>query len=186
MTERVMKNSSYLNASSLTGTMTRVKDVSPTSGMCPLCIRECPFLCEIGLSAFRGREVLYPVPDWFGASTAGAIKDYYLDWSHFNILSRLTTVFGVEADPDKVLFPNVDVETKVGGIRLRVPIVIGAYGSTEVARRNWEGLAKGAAISGIMIIIGENVCGMDEEAKVENGKVVYSKEMERRVKLFRE
>jgi|GEM_PF-4601584 len=46
----------------------------PTSGMCPLCIRECSFLCEIGLSAFRGREVLYLCLDWFGDSTAGALN----------------------------------------------------------------------------------------------------------------
>lgn len=71
MTERVHKNSSYLNGKSTTGTQTRVKDTSPTSGMCPICIRDCPFLCEISLSAFRGREALYPEPVQFGYSTAG-------------------------------------------------------------------------------------------------------------------
>jgi hypothetical protein len=85
MTERVHKNSSYLNGKSTTGTQTRVKDTSPTSGMCPICIRDCPFLCEISLSAFRGREALYPEPVQFGYSTAGALKDFGLDWSHFNI-----------------------------------------------------------------------------------------------------
>ena len=59
MPRRVLQNSSYLNAKSTTRTITRVEDVSSTSGMCPLCIRECLFLCEISLSAFRGREALY-------------------------------------------------------------------------------------------------------------------------------
>ena len=34
---------------------------------------------------------------------------------------------------------------------LKLSIVIGAYGSTEVARVNWEGLAVGVALSGILI-----------------------------------
>ena len=87
MTERVQKNSSYLNGKSTTGTQTRVKDTSPTSGMCPICIRDCPFICEISLSAFRGREALYPEPVQFGYSTAGALKDFGLDWSNFNTFS---------------------------------------------------------------------------------------------------
>ena len=185
MPERVSQNSSYLNSKSTTKTNTRVKDVSCTSGMCPLCVKECPFLCEISLSAFRGREALYPVPEEFGASTAGALKDYGLDWSHFNILSALIGAEGIEADPDVAIFPNVDITSEVAGIPLKLPIVIGAYGSTDVARVNWEGLAIGAALSGILITIGENVCGMDPEAVITNGKVAYSKELKRRVEAFR-
>jgi hypothetical protein len=108
-----------------------------------------------------------------------------LDWSHFNIKARLLGAEGIEPDPDVAIFPNVDVETSVGGIPLKVPLVIGAYGSTEVARVHWEGLAIGAALSGIMIIIGENICGMDPEARFEKGKVVHSPELKRRVEAFR-
>jgi len=185
MTERVQKNSSYLNAKSTVGTVTRVKDTSPTSGMCPLCIRDCPFLCEVGLSTFRGREALYPEPIQFGASTAGALKDFGLDWSHFNIQASLFKAEGIKADSDVALFENVNVETKVAGIPLNIPIVNGAFGSTEVARLNWDGLATGAALSGILLIIGENVCGMDRESNIEKGKVTSSKELKRRVDAFR-
>jgi len=185
MPERVTRNSAYLNGKSTTGTTTRVKDVSPTSGMCPLCIRDCPILCEISLSAFRGREALYPEPVQFGFSTAGALKDFRLDWSHFNILSSLFEVHGIEADSDLALFENVNVETSVAGIPLKVPVLTGAFGSTEVARRNWDGLAIGAALSGVIITVGENVCGMDQESRIENGKVAYSKELKRRVDTFR-
>ena len=185
MTERVHWNSSYLNGKSTCGTATRVKDVSPTSGVCPICIRDCPFICEISLSSFRGREALYPEPGEYGCSTAGALKDFGLDWSHFNILSSLAGAEGIEADSEVATFPNVNVETKIAGIPLQMPIVTGAFGSTEVARLNWEGLAIGAALSGIIITIGENVCGMDSEAKIEKGKVTYSKELKRRVDLFR-
>lgn len=184
--ERVMKNSSYLNAMSTTGTRTRVRDVNPQSGMCPICVRDCPFLCEIGLSAFRGREVLYPDPEYFGDSTASAVKDYGLDWSHFNILSRLIGAEGIEPDPDKMLFPNASVESSIGGIKLRLPLAMGAYGSTEIARKYWDGLAVGAALAGVILIVGENVCGVDPESKFMEGKVVRSPEMERRIRLFRE
>ncbi len=81
MSERVHKNSSYLNGKSTVGTNTRVKDTSTISGMCPICIRDCPVLCEISLSAFRGREALYPEPAQFGTSTAGALKNFGLDWT---------------------------------------------------------------------------------------------------------
>ncbi|MFP3947081.1 MAG: glutamate synthase-related protein [Halobacteriota archaeon] len=179
-------NSSYDGCKPTTGTTTRVKDRSSTSGMCPLCIRECPFLCEIGLSTFRGREALYPDPEFYGESTASALKDYELTWSHFNIHSELIGAKGIEENPDAAIFPNADVSTNVGGIPLKAPILIGAYGSTEIARRYWAGIGAGSAICGLILTIGENVCGMDEESKIENGKVVYSKELKRRVEAFRD
>jgi glutamate synthase domain-containing protein 2 len=185
MSERVQKNSSYLNGKSTVGTATRVKDTSTVSGMCPICIHDCPIMCEISLSAFRGREALYPEPTQYGASTAGSLKNYELDWSHFNIQASVFEAHGIEENSDVAIFPNVNIETKVGGIPLKLPIMTGAFGSTEVARINWEGLAIGAALSGVMLIIGENVCGMDTEAKIENGKLTYSKELKRRVDAFR-
>ncbi|MEM3386922.1 MAG: glutamate synthase-related protein [Nitrososphaerales archaeon] len=181
----VRRDSYYLNSRSVTETETRVLDTCPQSGLCPLCIRECQLLCEVGLSAFRGREALYPVPRRFGESTAAAVKDFRLDWSHFNINSELLGADGIEASPDEALFTNVNVESEVGGIKLKLPIVLGAFGSTDVARVNWDGLAIGAALSGLMITIGENVCGMDMAATFTNGKVTYSKEMERRINSFR-
>lgn len=185
MSERVHKNSAYLNSKSTCGTQTRVKDVSPLSGMCPLCIRNCPFLCEVGLSTFRGREALYPEPVEFGTSTASALKDLRLDWSDFQIQASLFEVHGIKPDSDVALFENVNVESKVAGIPMKVPIATGAFGSTEVARLNWEGLAIGAALSGVIVTIGENVCGMDEEATITNGKVTHSKELKRRIDAFR-
>ncbi|MEM2568756.1 MAG: FMN-binding glutamate synthase family protein, partial [Candidatus Bathyarchaeia archaeon] len=184
MPNPVQKNSSYLNSMSTTDTRTRVEDTCPSSGLCPLCIKECPFICEVSLSAFRGREALYPDPKMFGKSTAGSLKDYGLDWSHFNIKARLLGAEGIDPNPDIALFPNVDVETSVAGIPLKIPVIIGAYGSTEVARVNWDSLAIGGALSGIIVTIGENICGMDPEAVITNGKVTYSVELKRRVEAF--
>ena len=176
----------YANARSTTGTSVRRRDVSTLSGMCPICVKECTVLCEIGKSTFRGREVLYPEPEQYGWSTAASNKDYGLDWSDFNILARLRGAEGIEPSPDLAVFPNVNIESKIGGIPLKVPLASGAYGSTDVGRNNWDGLAIGAALAGIVLIIGENVCGVDKESVFTNGKVTKSPEMERRVKLFKE
>lgn len=185
MSKGVHPNSSYLNAKSTTGTITRVKDTSSISGMCSICVYDCPILCQIGLSAFRGREVIYPIPKYFGYSTAGALKDFGLDWSHFNIQAGLIGAEGVKPDPNEAIFSIASTKTVIGGISLKVPVIIGAFGSTDVARINWDGLAIGAALSGVGIIIGESVCGVDPGTQITSGKVTYSKELERRVKTFR-
>jgi hypothetical protein len=176
----------YANARSTTGTSVRRRDVNTLSGMCPICVKECTVLCEIGKSAFRGREVLYPEPEQFGWSTAASNKDYRLDWSDFNILSRLRGAEGIEPDSDVALFHNVDIGSSIGGIPLKLPLASGAFGSTDVGRNNWDALAIGAALSGIVLIIGENVCGVDKDAVFSAGKVTKSPEMERRVNLFKE
>ena len=97
--------------------------------------------------------------------------------------------FGIEPDPDVATFPNVSLEAAVcadKGLKLRLPFVIPGLGSTDVAKNNWEGLAIGAAISGVILTIGENVCGMDEATVIEKGRVVDSPDMARRVKLFQD
>jgi hypothetical protein len=185
MSERTHKNSSYLNGKSTVGTSTRVKDTSTISGMCPICIRDCPVLCEISLSAFRGREALYPEPAQFGTSTAGALKNFGLDWSHFSIQAGLFDAQGIPETSEAAIFPNAKTETAVGGMPLKLPILTGAFGSTEVARANWDALAIGAALSGVSVTIGENIAGMDVQAEFTNGKITHSPELKRRVESFR-
>ncbi len=176
------------NASAATLTRSRTKDsVCPFSGLCATCLDGCVGLCEVGKSAYRGKEVLYPQP--FGKTTSASEKDYPVDFSHFNIMGTAVGAVGIEADSDKAIFPAVDVSTEIGAkekIKLRLPIVIAAMGSTDVARNHWEGLAAGAAISGVIIVVGENVCGMDPELEVENGRVVRSPQLEARLKAFRD
>lgn len=170
MSERTHKNGSYLNGKSTVGTYTRLKDTSTISGMCPICIRDCPVVCEISLSAFRGREALYPEPSPFGTSTAGALKNFGLDWSHFSIQAGLFDAQGIPETSEAAIFPNVNIETVVGGMPLKLPILTGAFGSTEVARANWDALAIGAALSGVSVTVGENIAGMDTQATLANGK----------------
>jgi glutamate synthase domain-containing protein 2 len=177
-----------LNRSAATLTKNRTEgSISPFSGMCVTCVDGCIGMCEIGKSAYRGAEVLYPQP--FGIITAASEKDYPVDLSHFTILGTAVGAHGVEADPDKATFPKVTIETAIGhdkGIKLKVPFVIPGMGSTNVAKQNWEGLAIGAAITGSLLTIGENVCAMDDESEIKDGKIIRSPDMENRVKLFQD
>ena len=172
------------NASAATLTKNRT-EACPVSGLCVTCVDGCPGPCEVAKSAIRGSEVIYPAP--FGIITTGSQKNYPVDLSHFNIMGTTVGAFGIEADSDKAIFPNVDLETKIGqgkGIRLKVPWFVCGLGSTKIAKDNWEELATGTAISGTMEVIGENVCGMDVGSKIGNGKVVHSPELEWRVKTY--
>jgi glutamate synthase domain-containing protein 2 len=143
----------------------------------------------VGRSALRGREIIYPQP--FGKVISGSEKDYPVDFSHFNIHGTCVGAVGCEADSDKATFPAVSVETEINGadgnkIKMKVPVFTGALGSTEIARVNWEGTAIGAAISGSILVCGENVCGMDPKAEIKNGKIMNSPELARRVKTYKD
>jgi glutamate synthase domain-containing protein 2 len=173
------------NRSAATVTTTRVKP-APGSGICVTCLDGCEGPCEIGRSALKGREMIYPQP--YGKVTAGADKDYPIDFSHFNIQGTCVGAVGVDADPDIATFPAVDCTTAVGadgGIKLDFPVFTGAVGSTDIARINWEDMAVGAAISGVIVVAGENICGMDPAAEFENGKIARSPEMERRIEVYK-
>lgn len=177
--------------SDVTQTANRSKDVVPASGLCSRCLENCRGNCEVFKSSFRGREVIYPGP--FGEMTAGGDKDYPIDYSHINIQGYAMGAKGLPegeaGTPDNTLFPMVDTETEFGWqnkVKMKVPIFTGALGSTEIARKNWEHFAVGAAISGISLVCGENVCGIDPALELDsNGKVTRSPDMERRVETYR-
>lgn len=177
---------SRVNTSSATLTKNRTEEsVTPTSGMCVTCVDGCIGMCEIGKSAYRGHEVIYPQP--FGVITTAAEKKYPVDYSHFNIMGTAVGAHGIEADSDKAIFPAVDLEVHIGhdkGIKFRYPWIISGIGSTNIAKNNWEGLAIGSALSGTGLTIGENVVGMDPETVFKNGKIVDTSDLKRRVKLY--
>jgi len=179
------------NANDATGTFNRSKNVVPGSGVCSRCVDGCKGNCEVFKAAFRSREVIYPGP--FGEVTAGADKDYPVDYSHLNIqgyaLGAKGLPLGEEGDPDNTKFPDVNTETEYGWnskVKMRVPVFTGALGSTEIARKNWEHFAVGAAISGITLVCGENVCGIDPGLELDNqGKIKSSPDMDRRIETYK-
>ncbi len=175
------------NANDAVQSVNRSRNVSPQSGICSRCLDGCRGNCDLFQSAFRGRELIYPSP--FGVITAGADKDYPVDYSHLNIMGYALGAEGTLADPDHATFPTVNTNTTFGTtnkIKMKMPIFTGALGSTEIARKNWEHFAIGAAISGICLVCGENVCGIDPMLELDqSGKVKEAPDMRRRIEDFR-
>jgi glutamate synthase domain-containing protein 2 len=179
---------SRVNSSAATLTKNRTEEsVTPASGMCVTCVDGCIGMCEIGKSAYRGHEVIYPQP--FGVITTASEKTYPVDYSHFNIMGTAVGAHGIEADSDKAVFPAVDIEVAFGhdkGLKFRYPWIIPGIGSTNIAKNNWEGLAIGSALAGTGLTIGENVVGMDQESVIKNGKILDTVDLKRRVKLYKD
>ena len=175
------------NANDAVQTYNRSRNVAPQSGICSRCIDGCKGGCDLFTSTYRGRELLYPSP--FGDVTAGSDKDYPIDYSHLNIMGYALGAEGTQADPDHATFPSVNTETEFGvenKVKMKVPVFTGALGSTEIARKNWSHFAVGAAISGISLVCGENVCGIDPKLELDgNGKVKDAPDMRRRVEEYR-
>ncbi len=179
------------NANEATRTTNRSRSVVPMSGLCTRCLDGCTGNCEVFKATFRGRELIYPGP--FGEITAGGDKDYPIDYSHLNIqgyaLGARGLPPGIVGDPDTATFPAVNTGTEYGWdikVKMKVPIFTGALGSTEIARKNWEHFAVGAAISGVTLVCGENVCGIDPQLELDSsGKVVSAPDMDRRIEIYR-
>jgi glutamate synthase domain-containing protein 2 len=95
----------------------------------------------------------------------------------------------MDGNPDTATFPSVNTETEYGWdkkVKMKLPIFTGALGSTEIARKHWEDLAIGAAISGITIVCGENVCGIDPALKLDSkGKIISAPDMDRRIETYK-
>ncbi len=179
---------SRTNASAATLTKNRTEgSVVPASGMCVTCVDGCIGMCEIGKSAYRGHEVIYPQP--FGVITTAGEKTYPVDYSHFNIMGTAVGAHGIEADSDKAIFPAVNLEVVFGHdrkLKFRYPWIIPGIGSTNIAKNNWEGLAIGSALAGTGLTIGENVAGMDPDSVIKDGRVSDTKDLKNRVKLYKD
>ena len=179
------------NSNEATRTANRSRDVVPSSGICTRCLDGCRGNCEVFKASFRGRELIYPGP--FGEITAGCDKNYPVDYSHLNIqgyaLGARGLPKGVKGNPDTAIFPAVNTETEYGWtkkVKMKVPIFTGALGSTEIARKNWEHFAIGAAISGVTLVCGENVCGIDPKLELDSkGKISSAPDMDRRIEVYR-
>jgi len=179
------------NSDDATRSQNRSRSVAPASGLCSRCIDGCKGGCEVFKSTFRGRELIYPGP--FGNITAGGDKEYPIDYSHLNIQGYAQGAKGlpegVVGDSDTALFPCVSTETEYGWdkkVKMAVPVFTGALGSTEIARKNWEHFAVGAALSGITIVCGENVCGIDPQLeRGSNGLITKAPDMDRRIEVYR-
>lgn len=145
-------------ATTFTNTKLRTpSNVCDLSGMCSVCSDQCSGLCEIGLSAVRGAEVAYPydtVHQQFASE-----KIYPFDFSHFNINGRVFGAMGADEDSEQTNAHTADVSCEIGyinKIKLKAPIILPA-----MAKLNWEDYYSGAAMAGVMVVIGENAIKLD-------------------------
>lgn len=161
------------------------------SGVCTLCRADCKGKCETWTSSMKGRKLLYPRD--FGTVTAGSsnINHVGVCYNNLRIQGYNYGAHGIAEDlsnsADDCIFPNVKIETEFGKTvktKSRIPIMSGALGSTFIAQKYWESFAVGAALVGFPIVIGENVVGVDKASVIENGKIVKSPELERRIDVY--
>jgi hypothetical protein len=161
------------------------------SGLCTLCRADCTGKCETWKSSLEGRKLLYPRD--FGLVTAGANNNTHVGVS-YNSLRIQGYAYGsmglaeqMTNDPDDCIFPNVDLATQFGNsikTKCRLPLMTGALGSTFIAAKYWDSFAIGCALTGIPIVIGENVVGVDKESTLGGGKIVSAPELDRRIETY--
>ena len=161
------------------------------SGVCTLCRADCRGKCETWTSSMKGRKLLYPRD--FGTVTAGSSNTNHVGVCYNNLriqgynYGASGMIEGLTNNSDDCIFPNVNIETEFGKTiktRSRVPFMTGALGSTFIAQKYWESFAIGAALVGFPIVIGENVVGVDKNSIIENGRIVKSPELERRIDTY--
>jgi len=161
------------------------------SGLCTLCRADCPGKCETWKSSLLGRKLLYPRD--FGLVTAGANNTTHLGVSYNSLriqgyaYGAMGLNAGLSDSADDCIFPNVDLTTEFGATvktKSRLPIMTGALGSTFIAGKYWDSFAVGCALTGIPIVIGENVVGVDQESTIVGGRIEKAPELERRIDTY--
>jgi len=155
--------------------------LTDVSGMCAVCTADCVGPCEIGLSAVRGAEAILP----FSAdiNQFASEKRYPLDFSHFNINGRVFGAIGLPADPYAASFPNADISSAFGlshAVRIKAPFILPA-----MAKLAWKEYFAGAALSGVPVVIGEDVVAKDKGLVVNGHRVVEAPLIGEMVSTFR-
>jgi hypothetical protein len=152
------------------------------SGMCSVCTADCIGPCEIGLSAVRGAEAIFP----FAAdqNQFASEKRYPIDFSHFNINGRMFGVQGIPQDPFQATYPNADISSSFGmthTVKTTAPLLLPA-----MAKLAWREYFAGAALFGIPVVIGEDVVSKDPGLVMKGHKVVQSPLIAQMVSAFRQ
>ncbi|MBN1938550.1 MAG: FMN-binding glutamate synthase family protein [Candidatus Aminicenantes bacterium] len=165
-------------------TNTRLRDqhhVTDIAGMCAVCTADCLGPCEIGLSALRGAEAIHP----FAAdrNQFASEKRYPLDFSHFTINGRVFGAAGLPEDADIATYPNADISSTFGreqSVKTKAPFILPA-----MAKLAWREYFSGAALSGVPVVIGEDVIAKDPKLEVKGHRVAASPLIAEMVDAFR-
>ena len=169
-------------ASSITHTQMRnPKHVADISGMCAVCTADCIGPCEIGLSAIRGAEAILPYSA--DKNQFASEKRYPLDFSHFNINGRMFGAVGLAPDPEEACFPNADISSTFG--RTHAVPIMGPFILPAMAKLAWREYFAGAALSGVPVVIGEDVIAKDPGLVADGYRVAASPLIAEMVSTFR-
>lgn len=133
-------------------------------------------MCDIALKAVWGRDGIFPFtqPKKFGKVQVGAEPSpkgsKFLNLDQTLLLLEQTILLPPLFTPNRYkkmlelmrepLFIDVKTESELGGFKTKIPLAIAAMGSTDIANKPGLALAEGAAKSGIIHVIGENVINM--------------------------
>ena len=162
---------------------TKMRDPSHVcsfSGMCAMCTADCIGSCEIGLSAVRGMETVYPTTT--GENQIASEKVYPVDYSHFNINGRAFGAMGAPLDADRATIYHVGLEQEIGTlnpVKLALPIILPA-----LIKLNWPDYFGGAAMAGVNAAIGEGAVSKAPTLAYENGKVVHAPKLREMLDAF--
>lgn len=154
-------------SSAFNDTYLRSRHISPQSGMCSFCTQECDGTCEIALAAVLGAQTVYPTNT--GTNQVASEKDYPIDFSHFNINGRVFGAVGANANYEEATIYHVKLGREFGRfnpVKLTMPIILPA-----LIKLNWEDYFGGAAMAGVVCVIGEGARNNDPSLKIEKGKV---------------
>lgn len=177
-----MSNSNKLSSTYTNTKLRTPNDICELSGMCATCSDECTGLCEIGLSAVRGSEAAYP----YGTTNQqfASEKIYPFDYSHFNINGRVFGAVGASENMEETNVFSADIHCEIGyktKIKLKAPIILPA-----MAKLNWKDYYSGAAMAGVIAVIGESAIKNDKELLIDdNGKVSNAPLLHEMVQYFR-
>ncbi|MHB8901471.1 MAG: glutamate synthase-related protein [Thermoguttaceae bacterium] len=186
-----MGNLQQPNGTDCTLPRNRPGDVCPQSGLCSRCVEDCTGNCEVFKAALRGQELVCAGADEEMASPGGRVDP--VDYSHLNIHGyAMTPSAGPHAHVAHSAAPPppvVDTQTAYGWehkVTMAAPVCTGAIGSTEMARRNWEHFATGAALTGITCVCADNVCAADPDLRRDaHGRIACSPDIDRRIAAYR-
>ena len=169
-------------SSGFSGTKNRVPNhISPLSGMCSACNGSCPGLCDIGRSVTRGSEAVYPVGG--DKNQFGSEKNYPVDYSCFNINGRVFGAVGCRAEEETLSALDANLSCEIGAlhpIKLKAPFVLPA-----MAKLDWEDYFAGAAMAGVLVVIGESAIGKDSQREMDGHKIKNSPMLRKMVESFR-
>jgi hypothetical protein len=150
--------------------------------MCAACTADCAGPCEIGLSAIRGAEALLPFAADKNQFASG--KRYPLDFSHFNINGRVFGAVGSPADPYEATYPNADIGSTFGLGKSAVPVEA-PFILPAMAKLAWKEYFAGAALSGVPVVIGEDVIAKDPGLGMDGHRVTKAPLIAEMVESFR-